>query len=135
MAKAAAVACNGKACPKPEEGRAPGYAKKPQAMSMIIAGLGAVRDNRPGYRRLGMAVASRRGWCRYRADILDIAKAPRTSTVNSSPEATVIIGGARALTKPNGSTRGSVTPAQSKPMRSQHPRSPPTARATAARLR
>jgi hypothetical protein len=37
-----------------------------------VAELGAAHEDRPGYRRQGMSIASRREWCRYRADILDI---------------------------------------------------------------
>ena len=50
-------------------------------------GLGAKQASR-GYRRKEMPVASRREWCRDRADILDIL--PRISIVNSSPGGSVI---------------------------------------------
>ena len=47
-----------------------------------IAGFGTAHDNRPGYRRQGMPVASRREWCRYRAVSSTSSKAPpRASTV------------------------------------------------------
>jgi hypothetical protein len=39
-----------------------------------IAGLGATYDNRPGDRRQGVSVTSRREWRRYCADILDIVE-------------------------------------------------------------
>jgi hypothetical protein len=35
-----------------------------------VAGLGTTHDNRSGYRRQRMPVASRREWCRYCADVL-----------------------------------------------------------------
>jgi hypothetical protein len=46
-----------------------------------------------------MAIAGRREWCRYRADILDIVEGAGTSTMNSSPASTVIVGGVRVLTE------------------------------------
>jgi hypothetical protein len=39
-----------------------------------IARLDAADGNRPSDRRQGMPVASRREWCRYRADILDVVE-------------------------------------------------------------
>ena len=109
--------------------------------------------NRPGYRSQGMPSQMVSGPALIS---LISSKAPRTSTVNSAPESAVIVGGVRVLTekrvfrpicpdvllpcalqtsRQDSSTRGSVTPAQPKPMKPQRPRSPPTTRATTARPR
>jgi hypothetical protein len=65
-----------------------------------IAGLGAAHDNQPGYRSQG-------GWP-SQAGVNGVgtalisstsSKAPRTSTMNSSPASTVIVGGVRVLTE------------------------------------
>jgi hypothetical protein len=39
-----------------------------------IAGFGITHDDRPGYRRQRVPVASRREWRRYRADVLDVVE-------------------------------------------------------------
>jgi hypothetical protein len=60
-----------------------------------VAGLGASHDNRPGYRR-GCPSQARVNRVGDRSSSTS-SKAPRTSTVNSSPESTVIDGGVRVL--------------------------------------
>jgi Domain of unknown function (DUF1772) len=121
-----------------------------------VAGLGASHDNRPGYRSQGMPVASPREWCRgpHILDIVEgaanldcellagidghrrrragIARDEGIRSDLSSCAAPLCVADAQAG---ESSTRGSVTPAQPKPMRPQRSRSTPITRATTARPR
>jgi hypothetical protein len=55
-----------------------------------IAGLDAGHDDRPGDRRQGLFIASRREWCRYHTDILDIVEGAANLDPELPPESMVI---------------------------------------------
>src|SRR5262249_39958160 len=64
-----------------------------------IARLGAEHDNWPGYRSEGVSITSRCEGVGTALMSSTSSKAPCTSTVNSSPESTVIVGGVWVLTE------------------------------------
>jgi Domain of unknown function (DUF1772) len=70
-----------------------------------IARLGAAHDDRPGYRCRGWPSQAGVNGVGTVLTSLTSSMVPRTSTVNSSPEATVIVGGVRVLTEKSYSVR------------------------------